>query len=472
MQSLLFVNENSCVPPMTEKQVRKIAASAIRLRTKDQKIQDRPEYRVLGTLLADHYEGGEHIRHVQGHGFLVYDTTKWVLTDSRLIEQQALAIVEALTIPNGGKALALVSDVMRLLEVKHTVKRDVFFGDVHQHQIINCANGEIWVDAEGKASLRQHSPNSNLTHCLSVAFDPDAKSPMYDKALLQIFQKAQDPKDLARHWNELCGYIIQSKRDVAVVALLLGDGANGKSELWQTVSALIGEQFVFSGSIDQLESNRFAIGSLRGKLLLVDDDMRSGAKLPDGMLKKLSEGKPLTGELKGKDAFSFFNRAVPMLLANNEPSTSDLSYGMARRVQVFPCNYRFDEDEIDKSLWPAIRDTELSGILNRYLNGLRRLRKRGSKWKLPVDVKAAQQDWFRHANPLKGFLDECCEPGPGKTSVRQLFEAYGRWGQENGINFRLQRNNFSRKLEQLGYNVGRTKTGRVVLGLHIKDDTQ
>ena len=54
-----------------------------------------------------------------------------------------------------------------------------------------------------------------------------------------------------------------------------------------------------------------------GKLLFVDDDVRAGAKLPDGALKKISEAKLLTGEHKFKPAFTFVNRAFPMLLCNN-----------------------------------------------------------------------------------------------------------------------------------------------------------
>src|SRR5690606_1743473 len=124
-------------------------------------------------------------------------------------------------------------------------------------------------------------------------------------------------------------------------------------------------------------------GFLRGKLIFVDDDVRAGAKLPDGVLKKLSEAKLLTGELKNKNAFQFINRALPILLANNEPTTSDLSYGLKRRIMVIPFEHRFVEGvDMDRALWRTIRDEEMSGILNCYVRGLQRLRKRGSKFKL------------------------------------------------------------------------------------------
>ncbi|MCV5968520.1 hypothetical protein, partial [Lactococcus petauri] len=78
---------------------------------------------------------------------------------------------------------------------------------------------------------------------------------------------------------------------------------------------------------------------------------------------------------------------------------------MARRIMVIPFKHRFREGkDLDRTLWPAIRRDELSGILNRYVSGVRRLRKRGSKFKSPPEVEQAKRQWFRNASPLKEFL--------------------------------------------------------------------
>src|ERR1700733_4963330 len=69
-----------------------------------------------------------------------------------------------------------------------------------------------------------------------------------------------------------------------------------------------------------------AIGALNCRQAYVDGELC--AKLPDGVLKKISEAKRLTGENKFKPAFSFVNRAFPILLCNNLPSLAGLSPGM------------------------------------------------------------------------------------------------------------------------------------------------
>ena len=64
------------------------------------------------------------------------------------------------------------------------------------------------------------------------------------------------------------------------------------------MTRLLGSELVYARRVDDLEKNRFTMGSLFGKYLLVDDDVRSGARLPDGILKTISEAKVVTDELK------------------------------------------------------------------------------------------------------------------------------------------------------------------------------
>ena len=131
-----------------------------------------------------------------------------------------------------------------------------------------------------------------------------------------------------RHWNEFVGYVIQPRRHIPIIMILLGGGDNGKTVLIRTVIRLLGTSLVEAQRVDNLDKNRFAMGSLFGKLLYVDDDVRAGARLPDGILKTISEAKEVTGEYKYKSSFNFTVRTVPVLLCNNIPSLADLSHGM------------------------------------------------------------------------------------------------------------------------------------------------
>jgi putative DNA primase/helicase len=68
--------------------------------------------------------------------------------------------------------------------------------------VINCANAEVWISPDGTVDLRPHRPESHLRHCLDVTYDPEATCPTYDRAVREIFAKADNPKAMVRHWNE------------------------------------------------------------------------------------------------------------------------------------------------------------------------------------------------------------------------------------------------------------------------------
>ncbi len=462
-------NAEYCNPPLEADELQKIAASIGRYSSANDGEQHvEREYKVLQTLTANLTADQQELMFLPGQGFWKYANGVWLSVKDKVVEKMILSEVEKLPPEVRGKTTTLVSDVLRLMMVRLTQHPDPLHGQ-SPRSIINCLNGEVHLGMDGTAKLRNHAPTSGLTSILSVTYDPAAKCPLYDRALRSIFQDTASPKAMAAYWNEFLGYLIQPSREHAIIIMLMGEGSNGKSEVMRTVQDLIGSEFVFSGRIEELDRNRFAMGYLRGKFLFYDDDIKAGMKLPDGLLKKISEAKWLTGELKNRDSFTFMNTAVPVLSANNPPTTSDLSYGLRRRIVVIPFGHMFQEGkDLDRNLWPTIRETEMSGILNRATAGLARLRKRGH-FQLPTDVAQATERWLHSANPLNTFLAERTTiKRNARTLIAEIYTAYTVWADQNGVNFQLQKNNLGRQLKQLGYNVGDSQDGSIVIGLVLK----
>lgn len=281
-------------------------------------------------------------------------------------------------------------------------------------------------------NLRRIGRSLNLRQCLDVNYDPHAQCPIYDKVLAEIFSKAEDPEAMIRHWHELVGYLIQPRRHIPLILICVGGGSNGKSMLVQTISRLLGPGLVSAQRIENLDKNRFASASLLGKLLLVDDDVRAGIRLPDGELKKISEAKPITAEHKYGPTFEFNVRSVPVLLCNNNASLADVSHGMSRRLMVIPFDRTF-RDDADPTLFPTIWKTEMAGVLNRSIGGLQRLLGRG-RFEMPIAVKRAKDEWMKEANPLTSFVDEYCGRDPmAKCLLKDFYERYRQWAQERVI---------------------------------------
>jgi putative DNA primase/helicase len=202
--------------------------------------------------------------------------------------------------------------------------------------------------------------------------------------------------------------------------------------------------------IEDLDKSRFAMGSLCGKFLFVDDDVRAGARLPDGILNTISEAKEVTGELKFGPVFNFTVRAVPVLLCNNIPCLADLSHGMRRRLMVIPFDRTFTDLDKDPELFDRIVANELPGVLNRALEGYGRLLVRGT-FKLPSSVKAATTRWLRHANPLPAFIEACCIKQPeAECRLADFYAAYAEWARQMGYTLTQNRQTVSLDLEHLG----------------------
>jgi putative DNA primase/helicase len=357
-------NVATCNPPLDEAEVEKIAASVARYPlAAPAKGQDPAEY-AMRVLLDDSFDGGNHLMFCQDGQFWRFDGRKWLAAPRKSIEGRILRTIRQLPERAGQRTASLMKQVATLLEGELAVEDDLLRFTAEPLSVINCDNGELWITDNGAVNFRPHP----------------------------------------RHWHELVGYLIQSRRHIPLILVCLGGGSNGKSMLVQTIARLLGPGLVSAQRIENLDKHRFAATSLVGKLLLVDDDVRAGIRLPDGELKKISEAKPITAEYKYGPSFEFVVRSVPVLLCNNNASLADVSYGMSRRLMVLPFDRTFRKDA-DPTRFPTIWKTEMAGVLNRSIDGLQRLLKRGH-FDMPIAVTRAKAEWLKEANPLAAFVDK------------------------------------------------------------------
>jgi P4 family phage/plasmid primase-like protien len=470
--ALAAENLAKCVPPLDIAEVQSIVASVTRYPAVPVDDGDAAE-RLMQLVIDRHFNGGKHLMLSTDGWFWHYDGRLWRVVQDQWVSGKVLEIIQGNPVKNQ-KTASLLSQVLALLKAKLAEKDDVLAFVDNPPPVINCANGELWIGPDGAVELRPHRPESHLRHCLDVTYDADATCPRYDKALPEIFGKAHKPEAMVRHWNELVGYIIQPKRNIALIVILYGRGDNGKTRLIRTITRLLGKQLVQAQRVEELDKSRFAMGNLFGKYLFIDDDVHAGARLPDGMLKTISEAKEVTGEPKYKSAFNFVVRTVPVLLCNHMPSLADLSHGMVRRLMVIPFDRIFTEEEKDPDLFDSIWDEELPGILNQALAGYKRLLARGIKFKPPSTVREATTRWLQQANPLPAFIQSQCKSKvQGRCLMQDFYRAYSTWTQDMGYTLTQTQQTVTRNLAHLGFATKKTNQGLAVLGLvltHGSDD--
>jgi putative DNA primase/helicase len=401
-------------------------------------------------VLANSFNDGTHLIRCMDGCYWRFNGRHWQETTGDAISK--LLLTEATKSPTDSSSLhRLVSSAKKTLDIFLATEEDVLGFNDDPEPVVNCSNGEVWIDKQGKPELRPHRPDSRLTSCLETMYDAAATCPTFDAALLQIFAKASNPHDVVRHWHEFVGYAIQPRRDIASFWLLHGDGSNGKSKLLETMQKLVGSQAIENISIAKFQGDRFNVASLPGKLMLIDDDIGSDTHLDDGLLKMISEAKAMTTRhAYGERKFRFKCLALPIMAGNPWPTTSDDSHGFRRRAQVIPFDRIFSKSEADKEIFPKIWASELPGILNRALEGLARLRQRGD-FMPPLDCVRAAHEFMANANPLDAFLeDEIVLDQEGHIFLHDFRQAMTKWASQQGLKKPVPYKALKRALESRG----------------------
>lgn len=460
-------NQDRCEPPLNTAEVASIARSVGRYPVSEPGTD--PAEQIASAVLNDHFAGGDHLLWGPDGQYWHYDGKLWSAMSPQGIRHRALPLIKGFSGQKTNTA-TLLSQIEAIIRAYAAKDGDPLGFRSTPHPVINCKNGEVWLAQDGSPELRPHSANSYLRHCLNVDYSPRAKAPLFDQALVDIFAKSPEPLEMAHFWNEIMGYVIQPDRRIASIFIFSGDGNNGKTTLVGTLVKLLGEELVASMRVQDLDRNQFSTANLLGKLLFLDDDVKKGTRLPDGDLKRISEAKVITGERKFGAAFNFTVRAVPMLLCNAPPSLADLTHGMRRRLIVLPFERTFTDDEVKRTPFPAILANEMSGVLNRAIEGYQRVVRRGHQFGPPKSVQDAKSAWLISANPVPAFLDEKCEKA-GQCQVRVLYAAFQSWSTDMGYTLSQQQANFRRSVENLGFKAKHGRDGDIFLGLNLKSSS-
>lgn len=107
---------------------------------------------------------------------------------------------------------------------------------------------------------------------LPIAYVPEAPAPT---RWLQFLNELLYEEDIPA-LQEYIGYCLLPVTKAQKMLLMVGKGGEGKSRIGLILRELFGNS-MYTGSLQKVETNRFARADLEYKLLLVDDDMKTEA---------------------------------------------------------------------------------------------------------------------------------------------------------------------------------------------------
>ena len=265
---------------------------------------------------------------------------------------------------------------------------------------------------------------------LPVRYDPKATCPNIEAFVASTFPP--DANDLA--W-EIAGVLMVPATWLQRAILLLGEGCNGKSVWLSLLVRFIGKHNVATMPLHKLEIDKFAVSRLVGKLANICADLPSEHLAGTSTFKALTGGDTLNAEYKFKDSFDLEPFARLVFSANHPPRSADSSAAFFRRWVVIPFDHTFGPDEqIPRDVLDARLQApeELSGLLNKALDGLRRVQ-RQRRFSEAESTQAAWRDFHSTTDPLAVWLDRYTVDDPDCIVTKQTLRvAYNAQVERDG----------------------------------------
>jgi putative DNA primase/helicase len=287
---------------------------------------------------------------------------------------------------------------------------------------INVQNGllNIW-----SGELMPHSPHVLSSVRIPITYDQNALCPAVEAFIGEVFP----PDSVELAW-EILGDLLTPDRSIQKALCLVGEGGNGKGAFLQLAINFVGPANVSNMSLQRLESDRFAVANLTGKLANVCADLPSERPADAAVFKAITGCDRVTAEFKYGQPFEFTPFARLLFSANHLPVSRDGSSAYFDRWLVLPFErtFRATGREIARRILDNRlgREEELSGALSRALPALRRVRKEGS-FALTKSVRAGSGDLRLAGDPLAAWLQAETVPDPlGSITQEHLYAAYVR----------------------------------------------
>lgn len=318
--------------------------------------------------------------------------------------------------------------------------------------LLNFRNGTLEI-SDTKEVMREFEKSDLLTYQLPFDYDEDARCPLFDRYLERVLPEESSRRVL----GEFLGWVFLRDLKLEKVLVLYGDGHNGKSVFFDVVNALLGAQNVSNYGLSSLSKmeNRCALGSA-----LLNFGSEINERCDADLFKKLASGEPVEARRLYSDPYILRDYARLAFNANVLPRDTEHTVGFFRRFHIIPFSETISEAEKDPELAKKIIETELSGVFNWVMVGLRRLRQQ-RKFSPCSAADKALATYKQESDSTAGFLEEgyWVPSDEKRVGKGELYKAYQDFCRDSG-HAALNKLNFGKRLMGT-HKVAEAKSGGV-----------
>ena len=329
--------------------------------------------------------------------------------------------------------------------------------------LLNVANGTVDLRT---GQLRPHDRGDCISKLAPVRCDPAAECPRWMQFLNEVFAPHLDAIE---YLQRSVGYTLTGDIREECLFMLHGIGRNGKGTLLKTWQAALGDYAStadFSTFIATQDSRapRDDVAGMRGRRLVVSQEVREGAPLAESLVKWLTGGDII----RARNLYERSSEWTPThhiwLAVNRLPVVRGTDAGIWSRIRLIPFSVSFEGHE-DKTLKQTLLG-ELPGILNWAIAGCLAWQKDGLG--TSDAVQAATSAYKVESDQVARFIDdECVTVQNAQVGARKLYSLYKLWAERGGEDV-LSETAFGLNLNERGYKKDHGRNGNIYLRIGLR----
>lgn len=323
---------------------------------------------------------------------------------------------------------------------------------------INLMNGTFEFSHEG-FRLREFDRNDFLTYQLPFEYQPNEEAPLFRQYLDKVLPDKQLQDILAEYLGSI--FIPSTTLKLEKTLVLYGTGANGKSVFYEIVKSLLGEENTSAYSMQSLtDTNGYYRAMIANKLVNYSSEING--KLEASFFKQLVSNEPVEARMPYGRPFTLTKYAKLIFNCNELPKDVEQTEAYFRRFLIVPFEVTIPEAEQDKRLAPRIIATELAGVFNWLLEGMKRLLQQENFTESDT-IRRIREQYELDSDSVKTFLYENNYKSSPNNFIqyKELYAEYREFCGDYGFK-PVNLKNFRKRLEANRVIIDRKNFGMVV----------
>ena len=321
-----------------------------------------------------------------------------------------------------------------ILECQRLHRNGVAWDD---HGLVVCRNVAVHPVTGALVPL---SPELMATSRIEASFDPAATCPRWLAFLEDVFgyHRSNALRDriiaVIQEWFGLLLWRGVKTRDQMLALILYGPSRTGKTVVSTVARGLVAGKA--AGVMAKLLEQHFGPAALLGMSAWIADDVVGRGDFVDAeWFKAVVTGEERSVPRKGLPNVEA-RFGIPVLwTANHLPRVKDDSQAVFNRALLVPMTKVFSPEEVAATdfggycgMGEMIAATEMSGVVNWALEGLRRILER-RYFDIPPELLEARKEFEEENNPVVSWMKECVQEADPSIMVdrRDIVASYEGW---------------------------------------------